>query len=596
MRKPDRGPGYRERQGEVTLREIRRPDLVKDPYRVRLQFPKEDGRAGTFDAMNWREARDRARAINKELEEGRAVRSGTVRFERVWREWREYREEDHQRGHLRGGTLRRDEVKSAHVLKEFGNKQIDTIRSIDVERWAKGLAHEYRLSWARACYHQVRQVLRFAIRKRYLATNPFDRDPVDLRKDSPDERPWVPGWGMVESLIECGNQPRAGGAGGGYSRVTWSNIKTAIALGAGASLRFGEVAALKWSNVDFANRVVRVREGLSAEDGIIDPKTPSSIRDVPMTQWVYEALFDHAHVLTVAANGKQPRHRPRAAANPVDGFVIRNRDHPGSPIRQPNWSLSFRRFLVQAGLIEDVREQGEWHFHVLRKFYISARLALGDNMMQVSEEAGHNATSVTFKHYARALPEPPAIWRHRFQPADSERAPVLDGAALTMSNLLLPAPASDGEPAAGLPDWVAEAERLLRGGWRVAEVAAHVRKTRSGMNHRFKELRLPPPQRIYIEARDRRFEQLSSEGYGPVDIATMTGTSVDSFEHWRRNSRGGGGEHWYVLEKTTEICLQGQACRNRCSTEAALPALKSSHFNELANSRGHTSGPICSHC
>jgi integrase len=550
VRKPDRGPNYRERQGAVTLREIRRPDLVKAPYRVRLQFPKEDGRAGTFDAMNWREARDRARAINKELEEGRVVRSGTVRFERVWREWRAYREEDHQRGHLRGGTLRRDEVKSAHVLKEFGNKPIDTIRSIDVERWAKGLAHEYRLSWARACYHQVRQVLRFAIRKRYLATNPFDRDPVDLKKDSPDERPWVPSWDMVERLIECGNRQRPGGAGGGYSRVTWSNIKTAVALGAGASLRFGEVVALKWSNVDFANRVIRVREGLSAEDGIIDPKTPSSIRDVPMIQWVYEVLFDHAHVLTTAANGKQFRHRPRAAANPVDGFVIRNRDYRDQPIRQPNWSLSFRRFLVQARLIEDVKEQGEWHFHVLRKFYISARLALGDNMMQVSEEAGHNATSVTFKHYARALPEPPAIWRHRFQPADPARVPIIDGAATTMSNLLLPAP--DGEPDAGLPDWVAEAERLLRGGWRIGEVAAHLRKSRSTLSHRFRELRLPPPQRIYIEARDRRYEQLHNAGYGPIDLATMTGTSVDSVEHWRRTYEAGMANTGKTLKRLTK--------------------------------------------
>jgi integrase len=533
MRKPDRGPSYRERQGAVTLREIKRPDLVKDPYRVRGQYPKEDGRTGTFDAMNWREARDKARAINKELEEGRAARSGSIKFQRVWKEWRRMREEDREQGDLRGGTLRRDQVKAAHVLKEFGAKNIDAIMSIDVERWAKRLTHEYSLSWGRACYHQVGQVLDYAVRKRYLACNPFRQDKVKLRK-LPDERPWVPNWDLVERLIECGNRPRRGGPGGGYSRVTWSNIKTAIALGAGASLRFGEASALKWSDVDFANRVIRVREGQSAEDGIIDPKTPSSKRDVPIIQWVYEALLDHAHVLATAANGQQRRYRPRAAANPTDGLVLRNRDHLGQPIHQPNWSLSFRRFLVRAGLIESVKERGEWHFHVLRKFYISARLACGDNMMQVSEEAGHNATSTTFKHYARALGEPPAIWRHRFQPADPETARMIDGIAITDgAAVLLPSP-TDRADADGLPEWVAEAVRLLKGGWRVGAVAEHLGKDRSSMNHRFKELALPPPQRIYLQARDRRYEQLHNEGYQAIDVATMTGTSVHSYEHWLR--------------------------------------------------------------
>jgi len=536
MKKPDRGPSYRERQGHVTLREIKRQDLVKDPFRVRGTYHKEDGRTGTFDAIDWREAREKAREINKELEEGRAARSGSVKFSTVWKQWRQTREEDRARGDLRGGTLRRDEVKSAHVLKEFGNRNIDTILSIEVERWAKALAHQYSLSWGRACYQQINQVLDFAVRKRYLAHHPFSHDKVKLRK-LPDERPWVPDWDMVERLIECGNGPRQGGPAGGYSRVTWSNLKTAIALGAGASLRFGEMTALKWSNVDFANRVIRVRQGQSAEDGIIDPKTPSSKRDVPMTQWVYEALLDHLHVLTSAAATIGAKFRPIAAVNPSQGFVIRNRNHE-HPISQPNWSLSFRRFLVLAGLIPNVTEQGEWHFHVLRKFYISARLAIGDNMMQVSEQAGHSAASVTFKHYARALPEPPPIWRHRFQPADPGAAKVIEGHAITAA--LLPASAEENDVDSGLtPAWVPEALRLLNGGWKLPEVAAHVGVGRNWIAKRFKELGLPPPQRIYLEARDRRYEQLDNEGYSPIDIATMTGTSVYSVEHWLRTHAAG---------------------------------------------------------
>jgi hypothetical protein len=182
MKKPDRGPDYRENHypdgrkdlPPIVLREIKRAGLVKDPYRVRGTYRDVDGRERTFDALNWRAARDRARAINRELEEGRAAGTGLVKFERVWKEWRHDREEDHRRHNFpRAGTLRRDLVKSVHVLKEFSNKRISDIRSYDVERWAKKLQHEYSFGWGKACYEQVGQVVRLALRKGYLQTNHY---------------------------------------------------------------------------------------------------------------------------------------------------------------------------------------------------------------------------------------------------------------------------------------------------------------------------------------------------------------------------------------------------------------------------------------
>ena len=51
--------------------------MVKEPYRVRVEYKKLDGKEGTFDEDNWIQARNRAREINKELEEGRTA--GTAR-------------------------------------------------------------------------------------------------------------------------------------------------------------------------------------------------------------------------------------------------------------------------------------------------------------------------------------------------------------------------------------------------------------------------------------------------------------------------------------------------------------------------------------
>ena len=140
MKKPDRGPNYRWDNGVVMLREIKRPDLVKDPYRVRGQYTKEDGRPGTFDAMNWRAARGTKRTtINKDLEEGRAARSPRARRSRsVWKEW-----DRHARGRWEPG--RRTPVRNEQTVyrsrylkcRVRQAKPIDTIVPIDAERWLR---------------------------------------------------------------------------------------------------------------------------------------------------------------------------------------------------------------------------------------------------------------------------------------------------------------------------------------------------------------------------------------------------------------------------------------------------------------------------
>jgi len=56
-------------------------------------------------------------------------------------------------------------------------------------------------------------------------------------------------------------------------------------------MRFGEMSALKWQNVDFKLGVIKVRETrVRGEEG--SPKTKRSIRDVTMLTRVVEALRD----------------------------------------------------------------------------------------------------------------------------------------------------------------------------------------------------------------------------------------------------------------------------------------------------------------
>ena len=169
MKKPDRGPDYKEPHypagrndlPPIWLREIKRKDLKKDPYRVRLMYKKPDGTEGSHDALNWIAARAYARKLNKELEEGRAVGTGGMKFERVWNEWFEKRDTDAQPGELRPSTVRGDRFLAVHVLGEFGKKRLDKILSIDIENWAKAQMIEkgWKVSYADRSVLKMFQVL-----------------------------------------------------------------------------------------------------------------------------------------------------------------------------------------------------------------------------------------------------------------------------------------------------------------------------------------------------------------------------------------------------------------------------------------------------
>ena len=471
--------------------------------------------------MNWRAARDQAHRINKELAERRTAGAGAMKFERVWREWFATREEDCDLGHQRRATLQNIKSKSKYVLEEFGRKKMNWIFSIDVERWAKRLAARFSPQMGSGCAQQVGQVLTYAVRKRYLAFNSLRQDPIKLRLP-PCDRQWVPTWNEVERLIEHGRRPRPGK----MSRIGWSNMKIAIAVSAGAGLRFGELAALKWSSIDFVEGVVLVREQFTVADGLHDPKTPWSKRDVPMSQWVYEALLDHAHVLKTCGRSS------------TEGFIIRHRDRDDQPILLTSWEGVFKKFLVDAGLEPAGTGRSHWRWHVLRRFYISARLALGDNLMEVGEAVAHRDPSMTAKTYARALPANPlAIWCHRFKPADPAAPIIIDGAPMHVIELLPPHSAANAGTTA--PEWLYEAVRLLEGGWRIADVLKAIGKGRAMLNQRLSEIGLPGAHRIYRDARDRRYEELDAQGYGPRDIADMTGTSLNSYYHWRSTHEAG---------------------------------------------------------
>ena len=161
-----------------------------------------------------------------------------------------------------------------YILPHFGNVPISQITFIDIETFMAGLTCTAKR--VNNILVPMRAVMLFATRAEYINKNPMDLV-KNLKTDKPDISPLS----MTEvNLLLNAVDP--------YYR----NFFT-VAFFTG--MRFGEMAALKWQNVSFSHKIIKVRETLvRGEEG--RPKTKGSVRDIKMLPPTIEAIKNQRKV------------------------------------------------------------------------------------------------------------------------------------------------------------------------------------------------------------------------------------------------------------------------------------------------------------
>ena len=189
------------------------------------------------------------------------------------------------------------------------------------------------------------------------------------------------------------------------ARATDTVLATAIALAAMTGLRRGELVALRWSDVDFANQSLRVERAITVVEGVVHegPTKTHQVRQIALDQVAIDILKDRLHSMTELSE---------QAESPLvdDPYVLSYQAHGGIPVGPSTvthrfWALCRSQERVPAGTDGSSRKQWPYRFHDLRHFSVSTLVAAGVDIRTVSERHGHAQATMTLNRYAHALPE-----------------------------------------------------------------------------------------------------------------------------------------------------------------------------------------------
>jgi len=145
-------------------------------------------------------------------------------------------------------------------------------------------------------------------------------------------------------------------------------------------LRTGELIALRWSDIDFDNLVVRVRRSISRQEESTT-KTAAGERDVVLFEPAIEALNDQKKFTFKLDD--------RVFHNPFTGKQWSN---DGAVWK--SWKTAFEKI--------DVPYRQPYQ---TRHTYASSLLSSGEHPSWIAKQMGHTDPSVLFKRYGRWMPE-----------------------------------------------------------------------------------------------------------------------------------------------------------------------------------------------
>jgi integrase len=247
-----------------------------------------------------------------------------------------------------------------HVVPEFGGMRLDALRRADVQGLCNRLVAEGASpSTVRNAIMPLRVLYRRALRAGQVTVSPLEHLELPAVRGVRDR---------VASPEEAGSLLAALPAG---DRAVW-----ATALYAG--LRLGELKALRVGDVDLDAGRISVERSWDAQEGVIEPKSRSARRRVPIAEELRAHLAEH-----LLRSGRRR------------GLIF------GRSETLPFAHVSLRDRALRAWAHAGLQPIG---LHECRHTFASMCIAAGVNARGLMAYLGHSSIQMTFDRYGHLMP------------------------------------------------------------------------------------------------------------------------------------------------------------------------------------------------
>lgn len=228
-------------------------------------------------------AQELRRKLQSDKQDERIVKPSRLTLSELTKAWRD------QRLLIRSSTRERSEYHLQHILDVIGDRRVQSIKTGDIINTLnllnnKKMAHGGTM--ARISLKHVRTHLWMMFE--YAVT-------TDVIRKNP-----VTGDTKIKDVKDVGGRPltatqvtRLCTVGEAFHQAGLLRLWPAMYVALRTGVRRGELFALTWTDIDFAQKVIRIKNALTLVDGKYvpgEPKTKNAKRDLPMYQTLPEFL------------------------------------------------------------------------------------------------------------------------------------------------------------------------------------------------------------------------------------------------------------------------------------------------------------------
>lgn len=266
------------------------------------------------------------------------------------------------------------------IKKRVGNVQLKKVSLSLYQNLLNQLGNDYARNTLLSIHQVFSMMIKQAVRDQYFKTNPITDAKLPREKYTKEDTEEIKYWEKEElnSFLNYLKDKKQ------------EKELTIFLLMAFSGLRIGEAVCLKWEDVDFESATVNVnktifhKKGLRSDYILIEPKTKSSKRKVPIPPQVIKQLKNWKH--------KQNQIKMQYRDTFLDlNFIFADKTGHPTPARNFNYKLSTYARKANVPQITP---------HALRHTYTALLIEAEIDVKEIQIRLGHSSIKTTLDVYA----------------------------------------------------------------------------------------------------------------------------------------------------------------------------------------------------